>query len=93
MRQALQALENAQTVDTGLDLSAAINQLVLSARSVAVNTITQAIAVASKPNELRKITEAQALVSTGDAELVLADYTTALNTYGDAVKKVQNLIK
>jgi hypothetical protein len=91
MRQVLQALEAAQAADAGLDLSAAITQLVLSARSVAVDAIAAAETVADKPNERRKIAEALALVDSGDTALADPDYATALDAYGDAVRAVQGI--
>ena len=93
LRQVLQALEAAEAAAVNLDLSAAKAQLTLAARSVAVDIIAQASAVATKQNEFRKIEDAEELVDTGDTALAISDYASALDAYRSAVQKVQNIVK
>ena len=89
--EALLALQAAEVADTGLDLNAAKTQLVLTAKSVAVDAIAEASEVASKPKDFDKIADAEALIISGDTALGLADYVTALTAYADAARKVQNI--
>ncbi|MCB1806531.1 MAG: phosphatidylinositol-specific phospholipase C [Candidatus Competibacteraceae bacterium] len=93
MGLALLQLIVAERVDASLDLSAMKAQLVLTAKSIGMDAIAEAVAIASKPNEHRKIAAAEALMSTGDTHLAHSRYVSALTNYNLAVLRVANIIK
>jgi PKD repeat protein len=91
IKQALGYLEAAEAADPSLDLTYDKGLLGLAAKSVAVNAIAEAEAVAFKPNDLLKIQQAKDLVAQGDALLAAHDYVGAVDKDQQAVRKVQNI--
>jgi hypothetical protein len=88
IKQAMEYLEAAEAADPSLDLGPAKSLLVLSAKSVAVNTVTQAEAAATRANALRKVQQASDLIAEGDGLLAVADLVGALERYERAVRVV-----
>jgi hypothetical protein len=86
IKQAMEYLEAAEAADPSLDLGLAKNLLVLSAKSVAVNSVTQAEATATRANALRKVQQASDLIAEGDGLLVVSDLGGALERYRRAVR-------
>lgn len=91
IKQGLQELEAAEAVDPNLDLTFIKGLLALTAKSTAVEAIGQAEAVATKPNELRKIQQAKDLVAQGDTLLAAFDYVGAVDRYQRVVREVQGI--
>ena len=89
--QALAYLEAAEAADPGLDLTYDKGLLALAAKSVAVEAVAAEEEVADKPAELRKIEQAEALMSQGDALLAARDYLGAVNRYQLAIRAVQGI--
>jgi len=91
IKQALAYLEAAEAADPSLDLTYDKGLLGLAAKSVAVNAIAEAEAVALDPNDLLKIQQGKDLVAEGDALLAAHDYVGAVDKYQQAVRAVQNI--
>lgn len=85
---ALRELNGAGAILTSPDLTQIKLLLALTAKSVAVEAITKAEAAARQQNELRKIAEAKALVSAGDALLSGQAFTGAAERYQAALRKL-----
>jgi tetratricopeptide (TPR) repeat protein len=91
IKQALQYLETAEASDPSLDLDENKTFLALIAKSTANQAILKAEAVASKPNQLRKIARAEELVVEGAALAASLDYIGAVGKYQEAVREVQGI--
>ncbi len=93
IQQAVQALEAAEAADPegDLDLSAQKAMLAMTAKSVAVEAISGAEAVADKRNEKREVEAAWGLVAAGDGLLAGGDYVGAVGQYRGAVQAVQGV--
>ncbi|MDH4136494.1 MAG: hypothetical protein OEW09_07255, partial [Anaerolineae bacterium] len=91
IKHAMQYLEAAEAANPALDVGYTKGLLALTAKSIAVDTIAQAEAVATKPNELRKIQQARDLVAQGDMLLVALDHVGAVDKYQQAVREVQGI--
>jgi hypothetical protein len=91
IKHALQEMEAAETADPNLDLTNSKSLLTLAAKSITVEAIAQAEAVATKPNELRKIEQANELVAQGDMLLASQDYVGAAGKYQEAAREVQGV--
>jgi hypothetical protein len=85
IRQAMRYLEAA---DPRLDLGTIAGLLALSAKAVAVDTVVQAEATATRGNALRKIQQAWDYVGQGDALLAALDPVGAVRRYEKAVTKI-----
>jgi hypothetical protein len=92
VKQALQEMAAAETADPDLDLTNSKGLLALAAKSVAVEAIAQAEAVATRPNDLRKIEQANDLVAQGDALLAAPEYVGGVTKYQEAVREVQGML-
>jgi hypothetical protein len=92
IKQALSYLEKAEAADPNLDLTNVEGLLTLAAKSVAAEAITQATAAATKPNDFRRIQQANDLVAEGDVLLAASNYVGAVAKYQAAVRKVQGML-
>ncbi len=91
IKWALRKLEAAEAAAPGLDLTNDKGLLALAAKSVAVEAIEKAEALAVKPKDLQKIQQARDLVAQGDALLAAHDYVGAVDKDQQAVGKVLNI--
>jgi hypothetical protein len=89
--QALEYLEAAEAQDSALDLTSAKSFLTLVAKSVAVELVAEAEALA-KPKQQAKIVQAKLLIARGDGLLASGDYVEAAQSYQEAVRKVQSIL-
>jgi 1-phosphatidylinositol phosphodiesterase len=89
--QAIQALEAAEAADATINLSPTNSLFALASKSVALEAIAQAEAVATRPKALYKVAQARALVAQGDERLAASDYVGAVDYYRDATQKVQGI--
>ncbi|HSR34278.1 MAG TPA: PKD domain-containing protein, partial [Anaerolineae bacterium] len=74
IKHALQDMAVAETADPNLDLTSCKSLLTLAAKSLALEAIAQAKAVSTNPTDLRKIEQANDLVTQGDALWATSDY-------------------
>jgi hypothetical protein len=88
MKLALQYLEAAEAGDPSLNFANQEALLALAARSEAIDVIEDAEAMASGPNDLRKIGETRTLLARGDELRSARDYVNAVDKYGSAVRSV-----
>lgn len=91
MKQALQYMESAETVNPGFDLTFDKGFLALAGKSVAVEALGEATSAASKPKDLEKIQQATELLDQGDALLVIPDYVDAVDKYRQAVRAIMGI--
>lgn len=91
IKHALRYLEAAEAADPSLDLTDDKGLLALAAKSVAVEAIAEAEAVAFQPDDLQKIQQAKDLVAEGNTLLAAQDYVGAVDKYQRAVRKVQDI--
>lgn len=88
VQHAVQYLLLAEAADPTLDLRYVRDLLALAAKSVAIDAVIQAGALATRSNELRKTEAARVLVVEGDALLVALDHVAAVDTHQQAVREV-----
>jgi len=88
---ALQYLKAAEATDPELDLMSADGLIALAAKSIAVEAIRLATAATSRPNDLRKIQQANDLLAQGDMQMAASDYIGAALSYREAVQRVQGI--
>jgi len=88
VKLALWYLEAAEGGDPSLNFAKQEALLALAARSEAIDVIENAEAIAFKPSDLRKISEATTLLARGDGLRSASDYVNAVNKYWLAVRSV-----
>ena len=91
IKQAMIYLEAAEEANPGWDLTEIKGLLTLAAKSICVQMINEAVAVAIKANDLAKLDAAHILVTTGDTCLAAHDYVGAIGAYQDAAQMVMNI--
>lgn len=90
LEQTLIDLERAEANGAG-DLSAVKSLLALIAKSVALDSIERAEAIAVRPPAQRKVDQARDLVLAGDQALAALDPVRAVDAYQQAVRQVEEL--
>lgn len=89
---ALHSLSAAQAADLNVDLRFTQSILAWVAKSVAVDIIGQAEAVAVSKGELKAIEQAKALVTEGDSWLADEMYAAAVDSHQKAIGRVEKLV-
>jgi PKD repeat protein len=92
IRAAIEYLEIAEAAASSLVLTYYKSLLALAAKSVVVNAIADAEAVATEPKERGEIEEAKELVTEGDTRAADGNYVGALEKYRAAVHQVQDIL-
>jgi VCBS repeat-containing protein len=85
IEKAIEDLEAAEAADSTLDLSEIKELLALTAKSVALDIIEQAQAVASTPADQQEIDDAIAFIVAGELSLESGDYLGAVGNFRDAL--------
>ena len=90
--QALQALDEAEASDLGLDLMYVKGLVALTTKAVATGAIAQAELKADGRNDLREIEQAKERAAEGDALLMAFDHVGVVGKYKEAVRQVQGVL-
>lgn len=89
----IDSLQQAQALNADINLLFSLRQLALTARSIATDAVNSAVSAATKPADLRKVSDAQTLLETGNTLLINnGDVNASVNAYWDAVKLIENLL-
>ncbi len=91
IERTIQYLEQYEAI-TGTDLSGTKSLLSLTAKSITIESVQMAEAVATAPTEQRKITDARGLLAEGDRRLAERAYVDSVDTYQRAVVTILGLL-
>lgn len=92
MEQAIYCLDSAAAVDSDLDLGQFRLILAWAGKSVALDIVARAEAVATSSGQLKAVREARRLIAEGDALLAAGGYAAAADKYQKAIGKVEKLL-
>ena len=92
MEQAIACLNSAAAADSDLDLGHVRLVLAWAGKSVALDVVARAEAVATSSGQVKAVREARRLIAEGDALLAAEGYAAATDKYQKAIGKVEKLL-
>jgi hypothetical protein len=91
VRAAVEEMIAAEGAGQDMDLTSLKSRLTLAAKSATVMAIAAAEEATDNPGQLQHIRRARLRVEAGDEELAKGDHLAAIESYGEAIRGVQNL--